>query len=506
MLSEPASTETSTDSAFAEPRRLHPASIVLGVNVRQLLQVFVFPALASPAGIRAALVVLAIAGIVGLIVRVLTWLRFVYSFDGEVLRVDEGVLRRNHRVMHVDRIQQVEIDRSFLQRVFGLAALRVETAGTSVQVEAELRVVTEDEARGLRSALATSRTQVGGVPGQVVEDGVATERREILRVPLRHVVLASVTGARLLVFPAVLGGLFQFGGENVDDWIQAAIDQVVAAGVVEREVLADAPLLIGLAAVSVVVLSIVSAIVVGILRDANFCVLESDDDLHVSRGLLSTRDSVLPLRRIQLVQIDRNWLRRALGYAAVRVFSAGGSAGTDRRVTIPLLHDRDVDAAVADLSGGIGRLPELTPHPRPAMRRAIFRWFRGALLVVVAVWVVPVGWLEPLQLPVLLLLPVAVMLGVVEYRQLGHAMTDTSVVARRGALTVTTSLAPVAKIQAVTTSRSWFQRRLGLATVRSHVAGPGGDVEILDTGASRADELHAALAVHAAQPKASIRA
>lgn len=70
--------------------------------------------------------------------------------------------------------------------------------------------------------------------------------------------------------------------------------------------------------------------------------------------------------------------------------------------------------------------------------------------------------------------------------------------ARRGALTHVTSVAPIGRLQAVTLQRTWFQDRRDLASVRAHVAGPGGDVIVDDIDASQAQELRDVLAVAAA--------
>lgn len=490
---------------FGRPRRLHPASVLLGINLRQLIQTFLFPAAASfAAGGRTMIVVMLLVGVIGLVVRVLAWQRFHYSFDGEVLRVSEGVLSRNHRVLDVARIQQVEIDRTLAQRLLGLAALRVETAGSSTEVEVELRVVPEDEAVALRTAVRESKVQVTGAapegeraPG--TDDQPAP--RVVLRVPLRHVVLGAVTGVRLLVFPAVIAGAFQFLGQATDRWIDRAIEIMLEHGVGPGEGVPGLTLGTGLLlAGAVLALSLVTAVAVGVLRDARFRIERTDEDLHVSRGLLSTRDSVLPLRRIQHVQVHRNWIRRSLGYGSVRILSAGGSGDTDRRVTVPLLPEAAVEGLLREVCPGIDGVPELTAHPRVAVRRAVFRWLRAVSLPIVALWVIPWDLLEPARGPSLILLPLAVVLGIVEYRHLAHGIGDRLVVSRQGALSVTTSLAPLVKVQAVSTRANLFQRRLGLATVRAHVAGPGGDVEVLDCGARRARELHTLLTRRAADP------
>lgn len=490
-----------------EPRRLHPSSIVLGVNPRHLIQNYVIPAFATLAVAGFTLTVLAVVGVAALVIRMLVWQRFTYVFDGEVLRVDEGLIARNRRALDVDRIQQVEVERGLVQRLFGLATLRVDTAsgGPTGGGAVELRVIEEAEAVRLRTALragqvrATADASDGEAPGEPT--GEVEQPREVLRVPLHHVVLGAVTGARLLVFPAVVGGAFQFAGPTTEEWFERFVDEAVRQGLLERDgaVEMTLPAVAGIAAI-VLVISVVAAAAVGILRDAGFRIERRDGDLHVSRGLLSTRSSVVPLRRVQLVLVPRNWARRLLGFAVVRVYSAGGSGGGERRVTVPLLPDEDVGSLLLELYPGATGTPSLYGHPRNALRRAVFRWVRSTAVVVVALWVVPFAWLEPLRVPSLSLLVLAVILGAVEYRQLGHGLDDELVAARRGALSITTSLAPLTKIQAVTRAANPFQRRLGLATVTAHVAGPGGDVEVLDTGTEEAARLHDQLVEHAADP------
>jgi putative membrane protein len=504
--SSPPPSRPSPVSAFARSRRLHPASVVLGIDLRQLIQAVLFPVFATVAAGRAVTVgFLLVVGIIGLGIRVLAWQRFTFSFDGEVLRVEEGVLSRNQRALDVARIQQVEIDRSWLQRLLGMAALRIETAGSSSEVEVELRVITEADALALRGSVRESKARVTGLP--VDADGATPDQtsRELLHVPTSHVVLAAVTGVRLLVLPAVLAGALQFVGQNTGETIDRGVDLLADAGLLGPNGLQapTLPMFLTLTA-TVLLASALTAIVVGVLRDANYRVTLVGDDLHVSRGLLSTRDSVLPLRRVQLVDVQRNWLRRLLGFAAVRVHSAGGSGAADRRVTVPLLPDGAVDPLVREVFPGVPRVPELVSHPRTAMRRAVFRWLRPPLYLNAGLWAVA-AWTPfepplPLRLAALVWLLASPLLGVVEYRQLAHALTDRVVACRRGALSISTSMAPVVKVQAASTTANLFQRRLGLATVTAHVAGPGGDVEILDAAATDATELHTRLTAHAADP------
>jgi putative membrane protein len=503
---------------FVDPRRLHPVSVVLGLNLTQMIQAVLFPVAATFAiNGQLTLAVLAVIAVAGLVFRVLAWQRFRFSFDGDVLRVDSGVLSRNHRSLDVARIQQVEIERSLLQRLLGLAAIRVETAGSASDPEVDLRVLPEADAVALRDAVRASKERLVGTSandtdGQEPADGDGPGRT-VLVVPLAHVMLAAVTGARLLVLPAVLGGAFQFVGQQVTQFVDRITDELVTRGVTTSPgELFTAPRwpVIATFAAAAVVLSVIAAALVGILRDGNFRIVRIADDLHISRGLLSTRDSVVPLQRIQLVEVERNWLRRVLGYATLRIRSAGGSTGASGRLTIPLVAEADIDSLLGDMLPGVDGVPPLRRHPGTALRRALFRWLRPAVLLAAALWLLTTQ-VPFLTLPfegvlrwgVLALLPINAALAVIEYRQLAHGSSPLVVASRRGALSVTTTLAPVVKVQAVSSRRSLFQRRLGLATLVAHVAGPGARLEVLDAASEDTTELQARLTEHAASPTTS---
>jgi putative membrane protein len=513
----------------SEDARLHPLSVLVGVPLVQIVRIVVLPLVAallggSERGRTVVASAVALGLLLALVVRVLSWRRFTWSFDGEVIRVEQGVISRSRRVVGVDRIQQVELDRPFVQRLLGVATLRIETAGSDAGPEVELRVLGLADALALREALQPAASDEAGT---TVTASAATEPEVVLRLTLGRVGLASVTGAQLLIAPALLAGLLQFAGDRVDELIDAGIEWLFAlqSGAAAPD---SRTWLIG--ALAVVVVAVATTLVVSIVRDGGFVALRVGDDLVLRRGLLGTRESTVPLRRVQVVRMSANPLRRALGVASVRIHSAGGSAGAsssasgggERRAIIPLVREDEVARLLSDLLG-LDVLPALRGHPVAARRRALLRhmsweagWFVPATVVWVLLATLPAATLEasplPLPDPVLALLardgaawtvPLAVgavllglqaMLARLEHAALAHAYDTHVVIARSGTFTRTLSVAPLARLQGVTQRASWFQSRRGLATVRAHVAGPGGDVVVLDADEGDAARLQGVLA------------
>ncbi len=524
---------------------LHPVSVLIGVPLMQIVRALLIPAFAVLAGGRAAdrtLPLLLLLLLVGAAIRVLAWQRFRWSFDGETVRVEQGILSRTRRVVAVDRIQQVELDRPLVQRLLGVATLRIETAGSDAGPEIELRVLRLDQAIALRAAL-----QPAPAAGHTVLDAAhapdapgptapADDTQLILALPVWRVALASVTGAQLLLAPALMLGALQLAGERADELIVVVTDRLIAM-LESGDVPGAATWAVGVLAL--IVAAVITTLAFAIVRDGGFTLVRSGEDLVLRRGLLGTSESSVPLRRVQVVRVSANPLRRALGVAQLRIHSAGGSAGAsggassrggERRAVIPLVDLADVERIVAGFFPGVDTLPALRQHPPAAQQRALWRRLRGlvgrAVPLAVGWWVlvtsvrdgvaVPVparlsaalvgsagaegldpAWAVPIVVG-LLLVALQFVLARAEYLALGHGLDAGVLVARRGALTRITSVAPLERLQAVTSRQSWFQARRGLSSVWAHVAGPGGDVVVADADADGAARLREVLSAAAA--------
>src|SRR5690606_26142898 len=96
--------------------------------------------------------------IVGTLARVLSWSRFTYRVEGSELVVESGIAQRRRRVVPVGRIQQVDLQRKLQHRMFGLAVVRIDTAGTGGEAEVVLDAVGDEEATRLRSLLRSAPT------------------------------------------------------------------------------------------------------------------------------------------------------------------------------------------------------------------------------------------------------------------------------------------------------------------------------------------------------------
>ena len=211
------------------------------------------------------------------------------------------------------------------------------------------------------------------------------------------------------------------------------------------------------------------------LRLHGFSLTREGEDLRTEYGLLTRVAATIPLRRIQTLTLREGPLHRLVGRISARVDTAGGEAGEnappDRHWLAPIVDHRALPALLAQVLPvlSLDRLEWQPVHPR-----AVRRLFKESLLVSLFVCVPLTIWFGWRGLSALLVLvPWAVVNARWSAAALGWAITDELIAFRSGWLWRQTTVAPFARVQAVTMRESPFDRRSLMAGVRVDTAGAG---------------------------------
>ena len=480
-----------------EPRRLHPLSPVL--DLVGAVPSILFLGLITPSSLVLLPAVLALGGVL-VAVRFVGWSRFSYAVVGRELIVESGVISRSRRVVPLDRIQQIDIQRRIRHRVAGLSVVRIDTAVVGDAAEVVLDAVSEAEAERLRTVLRSA----GPVAPTVGEVGGAAgdHEREVLRIPAARLAVAGLTGSKLLVVFVAIGALMGIVDDLRPRWGEDSLDAV--AGASRPETLAVV-VVVGLALVGWLAVAAGASIV----SDGGYRMTRRHDVLRVRRGLLDQREASIELHRVQAVWIRENPARRALGLVSVTIQSAGGAEGADggdSRIDVPILARRDLGGLLAEVLPAAAEPPPLLPPPPAARRRTWVRSVGPVALLVVAVGTAVLlldagpSAVGAFGVAAVLGLAAAATAAEVGFAARGWTATPELVVAREGGLIRVTALVPSAKVQSTRLRSSPFQRRVDLATLALDVAGRGDTPRILDVEVDRLERLRLdALAAPAAR-------
>ena len=521
---------------MASEQRLHPASVLFAFA--KSAKAFVLPGVVLlvssnrssggpdgtfgglPVNWEFWLMLLMIPSGVAAIVR---YLSYRIRYEGTELVIRSGIVFRNERHVPYARIQNLDAVQNLFHRALGVVEVRVETGGGR-EPEARISVLPAGAFTEMRRRVFEGRgtTAVATAVSDSAEAPAETEAsRSLLHLPLRDLLLFGFLENRGLVvigaayglawelglLERVWGGLFD-NRSSAPYVVPTRVIETIARG--ELSIGTIAVLLAGLAGLLVLVRIVSMAW--GAMRLYDFHLTKSGEDLHATYGLLTRVAATIPLRRVQTLTIRQGPLHRLLKRCSVQVETAGGGkpgseqGKREREWLAPLIHERDL----ASLSREV--LPELDlaalewqPAHTRAFRRAVKPSMVLALLLIGAL-AAAVGWWS------LLVLPLAATWAIVTTRKyvdnLGWASTHDVVAFRSGWLLKRVTLAPVARIQAVTQLESPFDRRTMMARVRIDTAGAGDgshrvDIPYLARDTARA--LHRRLSAQAASTPFSTR-
>ena len=340
--------------------RLHPLTpLALGGRILGLLVIFAVFSLAgrqakqgSGPNVTALAIYVGLALVVvvrGLITVAVTR----YHLLGGELRIDSGLFRKQSKRVRLNRVRRVDVLEPFSARIFGLAEVKVTTAGTE-RSAVRLRYLSLPVAKQLRADLL-------GRSGGGDEGAPEAPERPVVSVP-------------------------------PDNWSAPCCrDDLVAAHLpvhrpgADRGGAAERPpgrLGIGVALFLWFGFLIVAQVWRRVSSLWDFTVTESPDGLRIRHGLLSTSRQTVPPGRIQAILVHQPVGWRLFGWVQVRMNVAGyaGNANTKSTMLLPVTDHDYTLALVGWLLGGVdlGAIPLARPPRKAAIRAPL--WWRGKLV------------------------------------------------------------------------------------------------------------------------------
>ncbi|SFQ05218.1 putative membrane protein [Amycolatopsis arida] len=420
----------------------------------------------------------------------LRWRRTSYRVGAERVELRSGILVRNRRSLARERIRSVDLTANPLLRIFGLTNVKIGTGESTGAGEGSLMLhpVTREEGERLRTELLHRAPAGGDDDAGSAGGGDGVVAGELARLDPSWVRFAPMSFLTPTIGVAAFGVVLQ-----VAEWFG------LQEGVISwaLDLLRGLPLLLALLSV------VVTGIVVGVLGSLAVFVemwwqfrleREPNGTLRVRRGLLTTRSVSLEERRLRGVELVEPLGNRLLGGARLDAVATGlvrpkEGSRTDHKTLLPPAPRADADrVAAAVLREPVAPTASvrLTGHP-PAARARRLRWAVLAALVPPAVLAVLGALLTDVLLHLawitaLVLLPVAVLLALEAYRNLGHGLTGGYLVTRHGSVRRTTVALQRRGVIGWTATQSIFQRRAGLLTLTATTAAGAGAYSIYDVG------------------------
>lgn len=472
----------------SEWRRLDPRMLLVH-PVRELVRFLPVLLLAVVAGTGSAAPweLLGVAAPVA--VGVLRYLTTGFRTLDDRIELRRGLLHRHVLSVPLDRVRTVDLTASPVHRVLDLVTLRIGT-GTGGEDDLDLDGLRSQPAREFREALlrlagaAPQPTGGAGPAKDATTDSAAPVAATVTLDP-RWVRYAPFTGTGVVVVAGVAGAAGQL--LSAADGVRAG-----ARGWGDPAALAvwlTVPLLVLVLLVAVVVADVAGYLV----TNWRFTLTRRAGAWHVSRGLLTTRETSLDEERVAGVSVSEPiGLRLAGGARLVAIATGLDREQRGSAVLVPPAPRLVVERAAAQVLGSASALDEpLHGHGPAAARR---RWTRGlgpaVLPATGAGALVALGEASAWVLaPTALVVVAAAALAADRARALGHRLAGRHLVSRSGSLARRRDVLATDHVIGWTFRDTWFQRRAGLVTLVATTAGGRQAVTVLDVPLDRATGL-----------------
>lgn len=449
---------------MSEAKRLHPVTVLYELigSAKELVIPFILIVVVNSGGRMGKflswlpLVTFGAVFLFGIAFSVIRWIRFKYWVEENELRIEQGLFVKKKRYIPFERIQSLDLSEGIFHRPFGLVKVKVETAASGGDSEAELTAIKTEDANALKKLIADAKR--GGL-AETAEAQWQPQGDTLYQITGSQLLfLASTSGRAGVVISAVLAFLFQLEDVIPYEKIFAEVQELARFGVLLITVF----ILIGL------LVAWLLSVGIAFFKYNAFTVRKVEDELIITRGLVEKRTTTVPLHRIQALSIVESPIRQPFGYASVSLESAGG-ASTDLEgatlTLLPVVKKRDIERILSDALPDYQFAVSLERPPKRALSRYFF--IKMVIALLAAATCGAVFW--PYGLFAAILLPLVIGWGYAQYRSAGWNVTREQLTMQFRGIQQHRMLIRKNRTQSMRVRVSWFQRRAGLAAVSAAV-------------------------------------
>lgn len=430
---------------------------------------------------------------------------FTFHIDHNELIIQQGLLFKQRKAVPLDRIQSLNMNQNFIQRILGIASLEVETAGSShkeieipaldyafakaikntlqqeVQTlkheEAVLQVASQettevlhnDQTVAIDGALHAGASAAGHMKAQ-------TAPQVVLKLTVLDLLKVGLTQNHLRSGGIALGVVIGFWykikdvvenyyGDPFENWDEN-LEKTVRSGTFH---IADYTA-VGFSALLVFcIAAILVSMVVVINKFWDYTMTQDGESLEITMGLFNKRTVKMPLRKVQFLEFHSNPLRKILGYQTARIFQAQSQDNPATAIEVPACKQ----ALMNKLQELIFNEPletattVLTPNPWSYARLSVY---------IMSVFMIPllvVSVYFSFNFGIIIAIVILIITAFVNYNIGARSLIkrdDSFVIFKKGWLLPKTIIVPIYKVQSAALWRSIFLKRRQEMHITLHTA------------------------------------
>jgi putative membrane protein len=410
------------------------------------------------------------------VVSYLKYLNFTFFLDSEneEFVITEGIFNKTKTAIQLRKIQQVNINQSFIQKLIGVYELDVDTAGSNKK-EGAIKAISRELALELKSRLLENEVQkdsfeINELPLLATAQSSSEVAQPFIKISFLSLLKVGITSnyqrtiALLVIFFSTIYENFQnFGDDNTryKEKVGSYIDQ----NVLSQTILIGIGILFG----AVLVLNVIRTV----FKYFDYSIARQKGSLLLSFGLLNTKSTIIKPKKVQITTVTRNYFQKKMGILELKINQATSGEKEERKsaIEIPGCSESERDAVLKLL---FHKIPEKGLMLKPNFRKLIFSVFLTIGLPLYGFTVVGY-WLEPSIFEYSFVVPIYIFfIGLIQYFKFKNNklfISKNFIIKQSGAWDVSDVIIEPSKIQAITTSQLFWHKKLNIGSITLHTAG-----------------------------------
>lgn len=392
---------------------------------------------------------------------------YIDSANDEFI-INEGIFNKTKTVVQLNKIQQVNINQSLIQRLIGVYAVDIDTAG-SKKKEGEIRAISHPLALELKARLLDNENTKAIIIDEA-EPSSTAEDHPFIEISFLSLLKVGITSNYIRSFGLLLAffiTLYDLGMNLIEN---AKIDQNKFDNYFSNYLLIESVAII-------IILLLVGILVINLVRIMikffNYKIIRQKGSLLISYGLLNTKSTIIKPEKVQITTVSQNYFQKKLNILELKIKQASSGEKEERRsaIEIPGCDKLESNEILKLL---FQKLPQKGFMLKPNYRKFVFSVFLTIVLPIAGFYLFAYN-IEPKLLEYTFIIPIYTIFrallihyGFKNYRLF---INNDFIIKQSGAWDVDNEIIEPFKIQALTTSQLFWHKSADIGYLTIHTAG-----------------------------------
>lgn len=411
------------------------------------------------------------------IISYLKYINFTFFIDQEndEFIVTEGIFNKTKIAIQLNRIQQVNINQSLIQRLIGVYELTVDTAGSNKK-EANIKAISRELALDLKARLLANEKEIPTNDLEINSVGdVLSEKNTEAEVPFIKISFLSLLKIGitsnyvksffiiLAFFITLFDNIKQFTGRDMlkNEKIENYVDKSHL-----------------LTAVLTMFIVFFTAIVVvnlfkTIFKYFDYKIAMQNGSLLLSYGLLDTKNTILKPEKVQITSVQQNFFQKKMNVLELKMTQATGGEQEEHKLAIEIPGCNEFEKK-AILKLIFQKIPEKGVRLKPNFRKLGFSAFITIVLPLLGYYFLRDLIIEQFPIIDYFVLFFVVFIGTIQFFLFKNNrlyINDDCIILQSGAWDITNKIIKPSKIQAITVSQLFWHKNINIGSLTLHTAG-----------------------------------